>query len=431
DAEQVVAFVEEHGETPWMMFWHIMDPHLPYETPKEVREQFTDTDYDGQFADGRTPSVPFQVLDPRPGRRWFTHEGPPPKPDLTEEDVAFIEGSYEAELAEMDAAVGRVLDALEASGQKERTIVAFVADHGEGLDDHGHYHHGYTLFEDQVRIPWILRIPGRDAGRVVERSVAAIDLAPTLLSALGLPVPASFEGVDRLAPGAPDDDAYVLEIPTYDSSAQKGWVLGDYKYLHDPVFHTEALYDLASDPAESTNVLADHPDVVARARRELDAFRWTMLQKGRFHLRLACPPGARLVLSVTTDDLFDANFVARPAPPEEDFALDLGRKTLSLETDLDASGAIELVFWCRGTALTIEATLDGEPLELDVEGFGGKTADGVPIAINAIGVGEGSTIPQAALGRARLWLEAGVAPVEAVVNTPEEIERLQDLGYAR
>ena len=429
DADAVVEFVSSRGATPWLAFWHIMDPHLPYTTPPELRERFTDAEYDGRFARGRQPSVPFQDLDPRPGRRWFTHEGPPPPPDLTEADAEFVAGYYDAELFEMDAAVGRVFDALAESGQADRTIVAFVADHGEGLGDHGHYHHGYTLFEDQVRIPMILAIPGRDAGRVVERPVASIDLAPTLFGALGLPVPDSFEGVDRLAADAPQDDAYVLEMPTYDSSAQKAVILGDFKYLHDPVFRTEALYDLGSDPGEQVDVRAEHPDVVRSARATLDEFRWEMLQKGRYHLAVKGSPGDVLSLEIETDDLFDANFVARPAPPEEAFAMDLERKRLTLATELDASGALELVFWCRGTVLTLGATLGGEPLRVEVEGHG--ALDGGRIALTDVATAASEDVTPPPRGGARLWLEAGVAPVEAVVNTPEEIERLQDLGYAR
>ncbi|MCH2107243.1 MAG: sulfatase, partial [Planctomycetes bacterium] len=242
DTSQVIDFVEGHTRTPWHLFWHIMDPHLPYSTEDNFREEFTEEEYDGRFAGGRNGSVPFEVLDPRPGRRWYAHEGPPPPPDLSEADKRYVVDYYDAEIAEMDAAVGRVIEALKASGQWERTVVAFIADHGEGLGDHDHYHHGYTLYDDQVHIPMILRIPGREVGRVIDRPVAAIDLAPTLLGALGITSPESFQGVDRLAADAPTDDAYFIEYPTYDSSAQKGWVEGRFKYLHDPVFHTEALY---------------------------------------------------------------------------------------------------------------------------------------------------------------------------------------------
>lgn len=431
DAERVASWIEEHRSTPWLFFWHIMDPHLPYTTADEHRTAFTDASYDGRFARGRRgPEVPFQVLDPRPGRRWYTHEGPPPPPELDEADARFVSDYYDAEIAEMDAALGRVLDALRASGQWERTVVAFVADHGEGLGEHGHYHHGYTLFDDQVRIPLIVRVPGRFEGRVVERPVASIDLAPTVLSALGVLAPERFQGVDRLAPDAPADDAYVIEYPSYDSSAEKAWVAGDFKYVHDPVFRTEALYDVGADPAESRDVAADHPDVVRRARADLDAFRWEMLQKGRFHVRVAGKPGQELALSIRTDDLFDANFAARPAPPETAFELDLGRTTLALETVLERE-RLELVFWCRGRVLDVTATLDGEPLALRVGPDGAARETPASLERDSVPRADGADLPWPPPGTTLLWLESGVAPVAPVLLAPDEIDTLRELGYTR
>jgi arylsulfatase A-like enzyme len=430
DALDVAAFIDAHRSTPWLMFWHILDPHLPYSTSKETREAFCDASYAGQFQGGRSgPQVPFGALDPRPGRRWFAHEGPPPAPDITDADRAFISDYYDAEVSEMDAAVGVVLDALEASGQWERTVIAFVADHGEGLGDHDHYHHGYTLFEDQVHVPMLLRVPGHREGETIARPVAAIDLAPTLLGALGLTPPDFFQGVDRLAAAAPSGDAYFVEYPTYDSSAQKAWVEGRFKYLHDPLFRTEALYDLQADPGERTNVAAEHPDVVARARAELDAFRWEELQKGRYHVRVAGAPGQTLRIAVATDDLFDANFVCRPAPPEEDLRMDLERQHLVLETTLEKE-RLELLFWGRAGRIDITATLDGAPLVLALGEDDERRALPAALDPGAIPVAAREDVPWPDRGVVRLWLEEGASTVLPVLPTPEEIEALQAMGYA-
>ncbi|MCH2104615.1 MAG: sulfatase-like hydrolase/transferase [Planctomycetes bacterium] len=425
DTSQVIDFVQGHTRTPWHLFWHIMDPHLPYTTEASFKEEFTEEDYEGQFAGGRDGSVPFEVLDPRPGRRWYAHEGPPPPPNLSEADKRYVVDYYDAEIAEVDAAIGRVIEALRDSGQWERTVVAFVADHGEGLGDHDHYHHGYTLYDDQVHIPMILRIPGREVGRVIDRPVAAIDLAPTLLGALGISSPESFQGVDRLAPDAPSDDHYFIEYPTYDSSAQKGWVQGRFKYLHDPVFHTEHLFDTVADPGEQVNVLEDHPEVVARARAALDAFRWEKLQVGRFHLRVIGQAGDKLSLKVRTDDLFDANFITKPLLPEEHFEMNLERTELTLETELEVAG-LEWVFWCRGNNLSFEGTLNGAPIEL-------VDLAELPLTLERGEIREAraAELGWPEPGQALLWLEAGAGDVMPVVNTPEEIERLQQLGYVR
>jgi arylsulfatase A-like enzyme len=438
DAPLVVRFLEQHRSTPFFLFWHIMDPHLPYTTPAELRAQFTESGYDGRFR-GDDPRVPFEVLDPRPGRRWFTHEGPPKPPPLSDADRKFVSDYYDAEIAQIDAAIGQALDALRRTGLWDRTIVAMIADHGEGLGEHGHYHHGYTLFEDQVHIPMIVRVPGGAEGRAIDAPAASIDLAPTLLSALGLDAPPSFRGRDRLmeivarelpSDAAGDEEPIFLEYPSYDSSAQKGVILGDWKYLHDPWFHTQALYDTRSDPLERDDVAAAHPEIVERGRALLDEFRWQRLQQGRFHVRVAGRKGAKLRLALATDDLFDANFATRPQVDERDFALDLDRRRLVLETTMEGD-KLELVCWCRGDSLVLEATLDGEPIGGGIR-VGAAEPRPSPLVIEreAVAVVSGETLPPPKPMQAVWWMEPGAGNVAPVVPTPEQAEMLRALGYA-
>ncbi len=430
DAPLVVQFLEQHRTTPFFLFWHLMDPHLPYTTDAALRREFTAADYDGRFK-GRDREVPFEVLDPRPGRRWFTHEGPPKPPPLTVADQQFVSDYYDAEVAQIDRAIGTVIDTLKRAGLWERTIVALVADHGEGLGDHGHYHHGYTLFDDQVHIPLLVRVPGMHEGSSREEPVQSIDLAPTLLAAVGLPQPESFAGCDLLAQRGRGERPVFLEYPSYDSSAEKGLLQGRFKYLHDPWFHTEALYDVVADPGEKRDVKADHPDVVARSREQLDAFRWEHLQRGRFHLRVHGKPGAKLRVALATDDLFDANFAARPAPSERDFTLDLDRRHLVLETTL-TSERFELVCWCRGSELTLDVTLDGAALEHGVRL--GSTLESQPsplrLPLAAIPALAGATLEPPKRGEALFWLEPGGGNAAPVVPSPAELELLRKLGYA-
>ncbi len=428
DVPGVVRFLETHRNTPFLLFWHIMDPHLPYVTGEEVRRRFVDAAYRGQFR-GDPPEVPFEVLDPRPGRRWFTHEGPPPMPEITDEDRAFIEDYYAAEVAEMDAAVGAVLDALERLKLCERTIVALVADHGEGLGDHQHYHHGYTLFDDQVHIPLILSVPGGRQGVTIDRPVAAIDLVPMILGALRLRIPEFMEGVDRLAADAPVDDPVIIECPTYDSSAEKALVLGDLKYLHDPNFRTEAVYDMRLDPLEMTNALAQHPEFAVKARAALQEFRWKNLQPGRFHLEVRGRAGQRLRLKIGSDDLFDANLISKPLFSDEEFEMDVWRTRLVVDTTLEEE-KLELVFWCRGRDMSVEASLEGESLTLQVGESGARVPLPSTIEIAHIPTLAGAGLPVLETGSARLWLEAGASPPMPVTPTPEEIELLRALGYA-
>lgn len=427
DADLAAAFVDEHRTTPWLFFWHIMDPHLPYATEPAFQQAFAETDYVGRFA--RTRSVPHRALHVA---RRRTSEGPPPAPDLTDADRRFVSDLYDAEIAETDAAIGRVLDALVASGQWERTIVALVADHGEAMGERGYYHHGHALHDEEVHVPLLLRVPGLDEGRVVDAPVAAIDLMPTILGALGLPAPGSAQGLDLLATDPGERPAVVIESPTYDSSAQKAWVEGHFKFLHDPIFRTAVLYDLAADPGETRDVAAEHPEVVQRAREELDRFRWEQLQLGRFHLRVVGRPGQRLSVAIRTDDVLDANLATRPPTPEVDVAMDPERSELVLDTTL-TSARWELVFWGRGGQLDLDVRLDGEPLAGGVRLGGADQPEPLPLTLawNEVPAADSREVPAPEVGQALLWLDGGATARPPTLPSPEQLEMLQQLGYAR
>src|SRR4029079_6784687 len=103
----------------------------------------------------------------------------PPPPFRTR----FAAALYDGEIAYVDSCIAKIVAALEQNGQLDHTAVAVVADHGEGLGDHGEAEHGLFLYDSVLRVPWILRLPNRDmAGSVVATQVRSIDVAPTLAS---------------------------------------------------------------------------------------------------------------------------------------------------------------------------------------------------------------------------------------------------------
>ena len=142
------------GGEPFFLWVHLFDPHHPY-----------------------TPPEPFaaRALEGRP---------PAATPPAERERRLYL-----GETAFMDGQIGRLLRALERRGLDRPLLTAVVADHGEGLGDHGEATHAFLLYDTTVRVPWILHHPALPAGRVVSRDVSTADLAPTLLGLLGIPFP--------------------------------------------------------------------------------------------------------------------------------------------------------------------------------------------------------------------------------------------------
>ena len=174
-------------------------------------------------------------------------------------DARFKASPYDGEVAYVDACIGRLVAALEASSRLDRTIVAVVGDHGESLGEHGEQEHGMFLYEGVLRIPWILRLPGRaHAGLVVAEQVRAIDVLPTLTALAGMPVPrGDGESVAPVIDGKARRDPPASYAETWYPRWHYGWSeltairAEGRKYIAAP---RAELYDLRADAAERSNL---------------------------------------------------------------------------------------------------------------------------------------------------------------------------------
>lgn len=171
-------------------------------------------------------------------------------------------GRYRAEVRYTDAQIERLLAALDASGRADRTVVVVMGDHGEEFGDHGGQFHSATLYDELVRVPLFVRVPGLAPTRVTQ-PVSLVDLAPTLLDVLGLPPADTHQGRSLLPllRGATLPPAPVFSETLYRQHHAK-WavVLERWKLIWDRNRGVVRLFDLAADPREQRNLADAHPD---------------------------------------------------------------------------------------------------------------------------------------------------------------------------
>ncbi len=189
---------------------------------------------------------------------------------------------YRERVAYTDREIGRLLDALRKKGLDDKTIVVLTADHGEELGDHNGTRHCQTLFEESIRIPLMVRLPGRRPVARIATPVRGLDVMPTILALLGMPFdPQRLAGV-VLPPFGPANDGRPLISQKPRQAALRD---GDWKLI-EVYAEPEAkraqyrgarvlLFNLADDPGERRNVSDEHPERVTELRRRL-----TELQSG-------------------------------------------------------------------------------------------------------------------------------------------------------
>ncbi len=265
--DEVVEWATFAGPEPFFLFLHLFGPHLDYAPPLEHARVF-----DSRLRDTRAG----RYAELRPYVRGL---GPEAR-RIGAEARARAMALYDGEIRFVDRELARLFAVLEARGLLDEALVVFTSDHGEEFDEHGSMEgHGWTLYDEVTRVPLLLRFPrGRHAGTVVEDPVSSIDVAPTILDALGLRVPEGFEGrslLPRLAGGEPLPARPVFsQIRRFN----RKWAVrtGAHKLVYTADTGTNAfgvpvepgfeLYDLAADPGERVDVFEASPDAEALER---------------------------------------------------------------------------------------------------------------------------------------------------------------------
>ena len=175
---------------------------------------------------------------------------------------------YDSEIAYVDRAIGRLIAYLHRV--RPRAIVILAADHGEEFDEHGGRYHGSTLYDEQLHIPMIVAVPGVSP-RVVPNPVELIDVTPTVLNLLDIPVPARMRGTDLgpwLATPPADPDRLPPAFAEVEDKRMIVW--RKEKLICDLNWGFCAYYDLATDPGEKHNLADERPERAAALRRKLD-----------------------------------------------------------------------------------------------------------------------------------------------------------------
>ncbi len=260
-------------ERPFFLFLHYWDPHTPYLPPPP---------FDRMFYGGNERDPAHQSMEPVWQSPWFANYFREWMDGVR--DLEYVRAQYDAEVAYTDLCISHVLNRLAELEMADETLLIVGADHGEELDDHGCWFDHHGLYDTNVRVPLLMRLPGRlPAGHVVSAMTSLLDVAPTILELLGLPEIAAREGLNgrsllpllgENSPATSDAGIYLTECTWM---RKRGWRTPRWKliraleadiYEKPPV----ELYDLESDPGEQTNRADDRPEVVAELTAAMDGW---------------------------------------------------------------------------------------------------------------------------------------------------------------
>jgi arylsulfatase A-like enzyme len=258
------------GNRPFHIEWHTLAPHLPNILPEPYASMYppeTIPPWPG-FADSLAGKPYIQAQQ----QRTWKLDG------WTWERWAPVVARYLGSISLYDAQIARVLTALDELGLAENTIVIYTSDHGDMCGSHGMIDKHHIMYDDVVRVPMIVRFPGRApaGGACDEFLINSLDLPATFLELAGVDRPESFAGRSILAAvdgrdPAPRQDVYATYSGNQFSSCTQRMVRSRrWKYVWNAAGEDE-LYDLDNDPGELTNLAtaSEHASQLKRLRHRL------------------------------------------------------------------------------------------------------------------------------------------------------------------
>ncbi|HEV2494312.1 MAG TPA: tetratricopeptide repeat protein [Terriglobia bacterium] len=389
--DRALAWLSQHANQTFFLWAHYYDPHAPYDPPE-------------------------------PYKRIYAQ-------DL-----------YSGEIAYMDEQVGRLLDALDQHGLASRTLVVVIGDHGESLGEHGEMTHGIFLYDATTHVPLIMAGPGIPAGKVIAEQVRSIDVMPTVLDFLKLPVGREAQGVSlwpliEQGRKVRSNYAYLETIypRTYMGwSELRGMRTDTWKLIIAP--HPE-LYNLERDPGETTNLITRYPADSDELQKQI----WEVAGTGAKHETLATSP----VDAQTRQELASLGYVSAGTPreiqlgsdaPDPKDRVDVLKILSEVEHRINARAYPEAVqLMQRGLALDPANPMGHIYLAMAYERMG-DYARAVAVYQDALRKNLATDQVYSRLGKDELRLHQLDAAVDAMMHAnqlnPTDLDNLRNLGTA-
>ena len=251
-------WVNRHRNRDFFLWFHYYDPHVPYEPPAAF-----------------SPSgEPDPAIGKRFGKRMDEIRTGAFRPSRRAMD--WVRALYHGEVRYVDDRVGRFLSTLKDLGLYEDSLIVFTSDHGEEHYEHRGIDHGHSLYEELLRVPLIVKLPGSTVKDEIAQAVSLESVLPTILDLCNIEFdPGAFSGrsLQSLWTDAPSSNS---EAPVFSTGLmiyeeREAVVFDGLKYIRSLDWPREELYDLDSDPGEKNNIAFLHADKVAQARELLAA----------------------------------------------------------------------------------------------------------------------------------------------------------------
>ena len=250
-------WLHEHAHDDFFLWLHYFKPHGPYEPPEAYRPRENPPAGMG-YRFGGAPAIRMgSVVIPPPQRLW-------------------VRELYEGEVRFVDDNVGELTAEMKRLGIYDETLIVFASDHGEEFWEHGSFEHGHTLYEELIRVPFFIKLPGEGLKLRDDRRVSTGSIYATVLGLCGIKDDPRWLSYGPLTPlfrgGLLNDDPVLSASPLYYED-REAWIQGSTKCIHSRVTDRMQIFDLTRDPNEERDLSMTSPEKTRKAFDDLASLR--------------------------------------------------------------------------------------------------------------------------------------------------------------
>ncbi len=247
-----INWIEENRERDFFLWFHYIDPHVPYAPPKEyMPDMEVPKGLSKSFNDGKSIRYGYYISSPE-SRKW-------------------IKGLYEGEVRYVNDNIGRFIARLKELGIYDDSLIIFLSDHGEEFWDHDGYEHGHTLYNELVNIPLMIKLPAMESTGRSDRIVSTASTMPTILKLCDVAYDEGTLSVPALDLTPENEDNPFKDRTVYASGHlyfedRESVIFDGYKYIHSLISDREELYNIAVDHLETNSIAGTSPELLKKAK---------------------------------------------------------------------------------------------------------------------------------------------------------------------
>lgn len=259
--EKAISFIKKHHKKhKFFLFLHYFDPHCNFYMHPSYNYY---PNYSGTLTSGLTI---LELLKKAP--------------TMSADDIKYIKALYDSEISFTDEYIGKLLDKLKELRLYNNSLIIFTADHGEAFCERGDYWIGHckTLYQELIHVPLIIKLPGNNKKKIIDKYISLIDLMPTIIDYAGLRIPNEHEGEIVNINDEKELKSKIIMSETKKKANLQSVIRRPWKFIYEPNQNLKQLFNLKKDPIESKNVALKNERIL----KEME----TILQKWNDYVKL-------------------------------------------------------------------------------------------------------------------------------------------------